>query len=379
MEEGCYPYFQAISGSDAAAEVIIDGRRMIMIGSNNYLGLTHHPKVIEAVMEATVRYGSGCTGSRFLNGTLDIHVELEERLARFMKKEAALTFSTGFQTNLGVIASLVGKDEKIYCDRENHASVIEGCRLSFGETRKFRHGDMDDLERLMSVDGNNNRGKLIVVDGVYSMFGDIVDLPKIVDLSSRYGVRMMVDDAHGIGVLGDHGRGVAEHFGLEEEVDIIMGTFSKSFASMGGFIVGPEPVLHYIKHHSRTHIFSASMSPSNTAAVLAALEIIENEPEHREQLWKNAEKMRRRFQSLGFDTGDSQTPIIPIIVGDQLRTFQFWRELFDRGIFTNAVTSPAVPPEKDLIRTSYMPAHTEDQLNHVLDVFETVGKRMGLI
>ncbi|MBI1850929.1 MAG: aminotransferase class I/II-fold pyridoxal phosphate-dependent enzyme [Planctomycetes bacterium] len=377
MAEQLYPYFHPIA-ENSCSEVSIDGRRLIMIGSNNYLGLTHHPKVKEAARRAIDRYGSGCTGSRFLNGTLDLHEQLEERLAHFMRRESALTFSTGFQTNLGTISTLVGKGEEIFCDRENHASIIDGCRLSFGDIKKFKHNDMEDLERLLSQ-SPTDVGKLVVVDGVFSMCGDIANLPAIAELAKRFGANVLVDEAHSIGVLGDSGRGAVEYFGVEDSIDIVMGTFSKSFASLGGFIAGKREVLHYIKHHARALIFSASIPPASVAAVLAALEILENEPERRKRLWQIARRMKSEFDRMGFDTAGTQTPIIPIVIGDQLKTFQFWKRLFECGIFANPVTTPAVPPNRDLIRTSYMAAHTDEQLDRVLEVFEKLGKEFGLI
>lgn len=378
QEEGWYPYFKAIQ-SGADTEVMIDGKKMIMIGSNNYLGLTQDERVKKSAIEALERFGSGCTGSRFLNGTLSIHEELEERLADFMKREAALIFSTGFQTNQGTISTIVGKDDLILGDRDNHASIVDGCRLAFGKLLKFRHNDMDDLERILSANRNHNGGKLIVTDGVFSMGGDIVKLPRMVQIAEQYGARIMVDDAHSIGVLGENGRGTAEHFGLEDKVDITMGTFSKSFASIGGFIVADAEVIHYIKHSSRALIFSASMPPAATATVIAALDILINEPERRERLWANVKKMRQGFKELGFNTGVSETPIIPIIIGDDETTFAFWKLVFENGIFTNPVISPAVPPGMSLIRTSYMATHTEKELDIVLDIFEKVGKQLGII
>ncbi len=376
MDAGLYPYFRVIESAQEP-EVIVDGRKMIMIGSNNYLGLTNHPKVKEAAIEAIRKYGSGCAGSRFLNGTLDIHVALEEKLARFMRKEASLVFSTGFQTNLGIIASLVGKNEVVLIDKMNHASIIDGCRLSFGEVQKYRHNDMNDLERLLRQ--YNNEAKLIIVDGVFSMEGDIADLPEIVKLAKKYNARVMVDDAHGIGVLGNTGRGTAEHFGLEDEVDLIMGTYSKSLASIGGFVAASKDVVHYIKHFARSLIFSASPPPASVASVSAAISIIEEEPERRERLWRNTRKMLNGFKSLGFNTGPSETPIIPIIVGEDLKAFRLARMLHDRGIFANVAVSPAVPSGKALIRTSYMATHTDEQLDKVLTVFEEVGKELGII
>ena len=376
MSAGIYPFFRVIESAQDP-EVIMNGRRMIMVGSNNYLGLTNHPKVKEASIEAIKKYGSGCAGSRFLNGTLDIHVKLEEKLAHFIRKETALVFSTGFQVNLGVISALVGKDDVIIIDKMDHASIIDGCRLSYGEVKKYRHNDMANLERVLQQ--NAERSKLIIVDGVFSMEGDIVNLPKVVELAKAYGARLMVDDAHGIGVLGKTGRGTAEHFGLEDEVDIIMGTYSKSLASIGGFIAGSEKVVHYIKHFARSLIFSASPPPASVAAVSAAIDIIDNEPERIERLWKNTHKMLQGFKYLGFRIGPSETPIIPVIVGDNETAFKMAMMLQEEGVFANVAVSPAVPEGKALIRTSYMATHTEKQLDRVLSAFEKTGKALGLI
>jgi len=375
--EGWYPYFKAIE-SGADSEVMIDGKKFVMVGSNNYLGLTQDPRVKAAAIKAVEDFGSGCTGSRFLNGTLALHEELERRLAKFMKREAALCFSTGFQTNLGTIATIVGKDDFIFTDRANHASIVDGCRLAFGKMLKFKHNDLNDLERLLKKHPKS-AGKLIVADGVFSMEGDIIDLPRLTGLAAEYGARVMMDDAHSVGVLGKHGRGTGEHFGLEDKVDIVMGTFSKSFASIGGFIVAEAYVIDYIKHHSRALIFSASMPPAATATVLAALDIIEQEPQRLERLWKNARKMKAGFDALGFDTGKSVTPIIPLLIGDDMKTFAFWKMLYDNGIFSNPVITPAVPPGQGRIRTSYMATHTEAELDHVLQVFGRIGREFGLI
>jgi 8-amino-7-oxononanoate synthase len=371
---GIYPYFRAIS-SGQDTEVMVGGKKMIMIGSNNYLGLTSHPKVKEAALEAVKKYGSGCSGSRFLNGTLDIHEELERRLAKFMRKEAAQVFSTGFLTNLGTIATLVTRKDNVITDRSDHASIVDACRLSFGNVIKFKHNDMFDLKRVLSS-YENKTGKLIVIDGVFSMEGDIANLPEIVTLAKQHKARVMVDDAHAIGVLGENGRGTAEHFDLEDEVDIIMGTFSKSFASLGGFIVSSERVINYIKHFSRALIFSASPPPAAVAACLAALDIIESEPERREKLWQITKRMHKEFKALGFNIGNSQTPIN---IGDDIKTFKMWKMLFDEGIFTNPIISPAVSPGSQLLRTSYTATHTDEQLNKVLEIFEKVGKKMGVI
>lgn len=374
---GLYPYFRPIQ-SATGPEVIIDGRKVIMIGSNNYLGLTQHPKVKEAAIRAVEKYGSGCTGSRFLNGTIELHQELEERLARFTGKEAALLFSTGFQTNLGVLSSIVGKDDLILSDRGNHASIVDGCRLSFGKTLKYRHNDMDELERLLQQHAGR-RGILIVTDGVFSMEGDLADLPRIVELKRKYGARLMIDDAHGIGVMGKNGRGTAEHYGVEDDVDLLMGTFSKSFASLGGFIAGAADVLHYIQHTSRELIFSASMPPAAVAVALAALDIIETEPERRATLWRNVRKMKEAFLGLGLDIGNTESSVIPFIVGDDLKVFQTWRMLFDAGVFTNPVVAPAVEPGCGLLRTSYMATHTVEILDRVIEIVSRVARESGLI
>jgi len=377
-EQGYYPYFKAIQ-SGAGSTVMIDGKKFIMIGSNNYLGLTQDPRIKKAAIDAMETFGSGCTGSRFLNGTLSLHEELEEKLAEFMHKEAALVFSTGFQTNQGTISSVVGKRDLIFGDKENHASIVDGCRLSFGKTYKYRHNDPSDLERLLKMYNDHNGGKLIISDGVFSMGGDIVNLPELVKLKKKYGARLMIDDAHSCGVIGKHGRGTGEHFNMEDDVDLVMGTFSKSFASLGGFIAGEKKVIEFIKHTARALIFSASMPPSAVATVSKALDILKSEPERLEMLHNNAEKMRKAYNEMGFNTGSSQTPIIPIIIGDDMKTFGFWKMLYENGIFSNPVISPAVEPGKALIRTSYMATHTEEELNQVLDIFYKVGKQLDLI
>ena len=377
---GIYPYFHPIQ-SAPGDDVIVDGKHCIMVGSNNYLGLVNHPKVKEAAARAAQKYGSGCTGSPLLNGTLDLHLELQERLARFVGAESALVFSTGFQTNLGTISCLVGKNDAVVIDREVHACIVDGCRLSFGKTYKFAHNDMDDLDRVLANIRNNGLrgGILIVVDGVFSMEGDIIDLPGLVNVAEKYDAHVMVDDAHSIGVLGKTGAGTAEHFGLQDRVDITMGTFSKSFAAQGGFVAGKHKVLDYIKHFGRALIFSASITPTSAAAVLAALDIIESEPERRHNLWKNALRMQRELKALGFDIGRSATPIVPIVVGGDLDCFAFWKALFDNGVFTNPVISPAVAPGKAMIRTSYTATHTDAQLDRVLEVVAKVGREKGLI
>jgi len=375
---GIYPYFTVLDDNSEGTEVVIRGRKVIMIGSNNYLGLTTDPRVRQAAIEATRKYGTSCTGSRFLNGTLELHVEAERRLARFVGKEAALVFSTGMQTNLGTISALVDRDDVVIVDKEDHASIYDGCRLALGEMKRFVHNDMASLEKVLQS-CPDSAGKLIAVDGVFSMGGDIAPLPEIAALCKKYGARLMVDDAHSIGVLGDHGRGTANHFGLTDQVDLIMGTFSKSFASLGGFIAGDDVVMHYVQHHARSFMFSASMPAANVAAVLAVLDIMEKEPERIERLWHNSEKMRAGFKALGFDTGQSTTPVIPIMIGDDMKTVFAWNALFKAGVYTNTVLPPAVPPNGSLLRTSYMATHTDEQLDRVLDIFATVGKELGLI
>jgi len=371
-----YPYFHPILLSHNATEVTIEGRRMVMIGSNNYLGLTHHPRVQEAARTAIEEFGTGCSGSRFLNGTLELHVELERRLAAYFRKEAALTFSTGFQTNLGVLSVLAGKNDLVFCDRENHASIFDGARLSFGTIKKYRHNDMDDLDRLLGQ-CDPEAGKLVVTDGVFSMLGDLVNLPRLSAVAKKHGAKVLVDDAHGVGVLGSGGRGTCEHFGLD--VDLITGTFSKSFASLGGFVVGDADVIQYVKHHARALIFSAAITPSSAAAALAALDIMEREPEHRERLRSNVEFMKRGFAKLGFDTNGCESAIIPLRIGDDAATFMAWRTLFDQGVFTNAVVPPAVPQGQSLLRTSYMATHTREQMTRCLEVFARVGRELQIL
>jgi 8-amino-7-oxononanoate synthase len=377
MAMGIYPYFIPLSDTEGT-EVTVDGRRLIMIGSNNYLGLTTHPKVREAAIEAVRKYGTSCTGSRFLNGTLHLHKQLEEELAEFVGKEAALVFSTGYQTNLGTISALVGKGDVVITDKEDHASIIDGCRLAYGGMLRFRHNDMTDLERVLER-CDPDQGKLIVVDGIFSMGGDIAPLPEIIPLCKEYKARLMVDDAHSVGVLGENGRGTAAHFGVTDDVDLIMGTFSKSFASLGGFIAGDEPVIHYIQHHARSLIFSAAMPAASVAACLAALEVMRTEPERPKRVMAIAAKMREGYRAMGYDTGSSETPVIPIMIGDDAATFIMWRALFDSGVYTNAVVPPGVPPNKSLLRTSYMATHTDEQMDRVLFLFQQVGKGAGVI
>ena len=373
---GYYPYFRPLTENEGT-EASFQGHRLIMIGSNNYLGLTTHPKVREAAHEAIRRFGTSCTGSRFLNGTLELHEQLESQLAEWVGKESALVFSTGMQTNLGVISAIVGRGDLVFLDKEDHASIVDGAKLSWGDCKRFKHNDPADLERVLASTAEN-KGKLVVVDGLFSMEGDIAPLPEIIPICKKWGARLMVDDAHATGVLGK-GRGTAAHFGMTADVDLIMSIFSKSFASLGGFVAGDEVVIHYIKHHARSLMFSASIPPANAAAALAALEIMRQEPERIERLNKLAAYMRQEYRRLGFDIGNSVTPVIPIIIGDDMRTLFAWKALFEAGVFVNPVLSPAVPPGRQLLRTSYMATHTDDQLNKVLEIFAVVGKQMGLI
>jgi 8-amino-7-oxononanoate synthase len=373
---GLYPYFLPIENSEGT-EAIFDGRRVLMLGSNNYLGLTTDPRVKQASLEATKTFGTSCTGSRLQNGTLELHLELERRLANFVGKEAALIFSTGYQVNVGVISALVARGDVVVTDKEDHASIIDGAIMALGELKRFAHNDMAHLERvLQKVDEDS--GALVVVDGLYSVGGDLAPLPEMIELCRQYGARLMVDDAHGLGVMGG-GRGTSEHFGVADQVDLIMGTFSKSFASIGGFIAGSEQVIHFIQHHARSLIFSAAPPASNVAAALAALDIMENEPEHVERLWANAERMRGGLNELGFDTGASVTPIIPVIVGEMEDALQAWKALFEAGVYTNAFVPPGVPEGRCLLRTSYMATHTDEQIDRALEIFESTGREIGLI
>jgi len=374
---GIYPYFHPISTAQDS-EVIINGERKIVCCSNNYLGLTLHPKVKQAAIKAIKKYGTSCTGSRFLSGSLDIHDEVEKKFARFIGKESAILFTTGHHVNQGVISALVGRGDVVITDKLDHASIIDGCRLSFGEMARFKHNDMEDLERVLRK--YEDRPKLIVVDGIFSMEGDICDLPEIVRLAKLYNARVMVDDAHSLGVLGKNGKGTAEHFGLEKDVDLIMVTASKSLASIGGFIAGREEIIHYIKHFARSLIFTASLPPAQTAAISASLDIVEDEPERRERLWKITNRMLQGFKDLGFNTRTAQTPIIPIVVGGGLqKIFSFWRALFEEGVFASPVLPPAVPEGEELIRTSYMAIHTDEQLDFILEKFAKVGRQFEVI
>ncbi len=375
---GLFPYFRTIeSGQDPV--VMMNGREMVMLGSNNYLGLTSHPKVKEAAIAAVRKYGAGCAGSRLLNGTLDIHVQLEERLAGFMKKPACVTFSTGFAVNLGVLATVAQKGDTIYLDRQDHACIYDGARLAIGaDVKKFRHNDPSDLRRLLSM-GVRKGGRFLVVDGIFSMEGDIAPIRDYVALCEEWDVGFMVDDAHGIGVLGRHGRGTVEHFGLEDRVDLVMGTFSKSLATVGGFVVGDADVIKYVKHRARSLMFTAAPPPASVAAAMAAVDIIEAEPERRERLWENTRFMLTELRAMGFDCGHSNTPVIPVVVGEDLNAFKTAMRLQDEGVFVNAVVSPATPPGRALIRTSYMATHTREQLARALEAFRKVGREMGLI
>ena len=374
---GLYPYFTPIHESEDTV-VKIDGKTKVMMGSNNYLGLTHHPKVLEAAEKALHKYGSGCTGSRFLNGTLDLHEILEAKLAEFFGKEACLIFSTGYQANLGLVSGLVGRGETVYLDKLDHASIVDGAKLSFGDVVRFNHGDLEGLERkLQREDGS--RGAMIIVDGVFSMEGDIADLPRLVPLAHKYGAAVAVDDAHSVGVLGPTGAGTAEHFGLTQETDLIVGTFSKSLASIGGFVASDEYVIHYLKHHARPLIFTAALPASNTAGVLAALEILRSEPERRVALWENTRRLQEGLRSLCFDIGLTETPIIPVLIGTLENTFLFWRKLFDAGVFTNPVVPPAVPPSQCRLRTSLMATHTADQVDFALEAFAKIGRELGVV
>jgi len=375
-ELGIYPFFIPLDETEGT-EVSVQGRRLIMLGSNNYLGLTTHPEVREAAIRAIRDFGTSCTGSRFLNGTLALHGELERRLAHFVGKEKALVFSTGYQANLGVLSALIGRSDIVICDKEDHASIIDGCRLALGRMARFRHNHPEDLSRVLAACPRGS-GKLVVVDGVFSMGGEIVRLPEIAPICRDHEARLLVDDAHAIGVLG-HGRGTAYHFGMTGDVDLIVGTFSKAFASIGGFVAGDETTVHWIQHLARSLIFSASPPAPNVAAALAALNVMEREPERVDRVNSIAARMRMDLRDLGFDIGDSQTPIIPIFIGDSLDAMRMWRALFDAGVYVNVAIPPAVPPGKALLRTSYMATHTDDQMDQVLKTFVAVGRAQGLI
>jgi 8-amino-7-oxononanoate synthase len=377
MQAGIYPYFREIE-SDQDTVVTINGNKVLMFGSNSYLGLTNHPKVKEAAKAAIDKYGTGCAGSRFLNGTLDIHIQLEEKLARLVNKDAALCYSTGFQVNIGVVSLLAGRHDYLLLDELDHASIIEGSRLSFSKVLKFAHNDMDALECKLKV-CHKDKIKLIVVDGIFSMEGDIIKLPELVELAQKYDASVMVDDAHSLGVLGKNGSGTASHFGLTDKVDLIMGTFSKSFASLGGFIAADKEVINFIKHTSRSLIFSASMTPASTATVLATIEIMENEPERIQHLWDITHYALNGFKSVGFDTGKSETPIIPLFIRDDIKALQLTQMLLEDGIFVNPVVSPAVPKEDCLIRYSLMATHTKEQVEISIEKITKASKKLGIL
>jgi 8-amino-7-oxononanoate synthase len=374
-EKGIYPYFKVLE-SEQAPEVMIEGKKFIMFGSNNYLGLANDPRMKQASKDAIEKFGTGVAGSRFLNGNTTLHTRLENQLAKFKGREAALIYATGYQMNLGVVSALVSKGDMVIVDKLDHASILDGCKLSGAEIKRFKHNDLNDLEKVLSKAGEDI-GKLVVVDGVFSMEGDIAPLPEISKLCKKYKARLIVDDAHATGVMGDNGRGTCEYFGLEHnEVDLIVGTCSKSFASVGGFVVGDKEVIHYIQHMSRSMIFSAGLPPASVAAISKAIEIIESEPERRKRLWENSNYLLESFKNMGCNTGHTKTPIIPILIGDNEKTFTLWRALFDNGIFTNPVVSPAVPPKRTLMRVVVTASHTREQLDRALNVFETFYKKI---
>jgi len=375
MAAGVYPYYIPIEGS-TDTEVMVHGKKLIMVGSNNYLGLTHHPKVMEAAAQATQRYGTGCTGSRLLNGTLDIHEKLESDLAEFVGHEASIIYSTGYQANLGAISALVSRDDVILIDKLDHASIVDGCTMARGETLRFRHNDIADLEAELNVLADKPGGRLVAVDGVFSMEGDIAPIPQLVETCQKYEARLFVDEAHSLGVIGPTGAGAMDHYGMKGKADLIMGTFSKSFACVGGFIAGDEAVIHYLRHHSRSLMFSAAMPPGAVATVAACLDIIKNEPERRTHLMENARYLRDGIRALGYETGPTETPIVPVIIGSLDKTLAFWRLVMDEGIFTNAVVPPAVPPNACRLRTSCTATHTKEQLDQVLDAFRRVGRKL---
>ncbi len=378
MAAGMYPYFKPITEHNCGT-VVVDDREMIITGSNDYLGLTQDPRLGEAAAGTFEGYGTSCTGSRFLTGTLALHEELERRLADFMGAEAVLTFSTGYLGSLSVLSALAGRQDILYFDRENHASLYDGARLSHGTLRKYQHNNLEDLERLLARDADRPGGRLIVTDGVFSMSGHIADLPGIVRLARKYGARVVVDDAHATGVLGKNGRGTAEHFGLADEIDLVIGTFSKSFASVGGFVSGPEAVVKYVKHHARPFIFTAAPPAMQVAVTLRALEIMETEPRHRERVLENAAGLRQGINELGFDTLASRAQIVPVLIGPDELTVAFWRALWDAGIFTTPALPPGVPANRSLIRTSVNSNHTLEQIEHVVEAFAAVGRRLDII
>ena len=376
-EAGLFPYFKPLEATDGTI-VEIEGHRVIMAGSNNYLGLTNDPRTIKAAQDALTKYGTGCTGSRYLNGTLDSHLELEEKLAEFMGKEACVLFSTGYQTNEGSIQTIAGRNDIIFSDKDNHACIVVGTLVSNAKTVRYQHNDMDQLEKLLQR-ADPDSGKIIITDGVFSMSGTLANVPKLVELAQKYNARLYLDDAHAVGVVGDGGRGSASVFGLTDKVDLISGTFSKSFASLGGFLVGDKPVIEFIRHNSPAHIFSASMPPANVATVLKALEILQEEPWRLERLEEIANYMRKELKNLGFNVWNSQSPIIPVVIGEMMDCFRFWKDLFEEGVYANAVVPPAVPRGQSLLRTSYMASHTDEHLNQILEAFRKVGLKHGII
>jgi len=374
---GLYPYFKPLTETDGTV-VVIEGRKVIMAGSNNYLGLTNDIRLIQAAQNAITRYGTGCTGSRYLNGTLDLHLELEDKLAAFMNKEACVLFSTGYQANEGSIQTIAGRNDEIYSDRDNHACIVVGTLCSNAKTIRFAHNDMGQLRKLLEK-SNPDAGKIIVSDGVFSMSGQLANVPELVSIAKEFNARLYLDDAHAIGVIGDGGRGSASVFGLNDEVDLISGTFSKSFASLGGFLVGDKPVIEYIRHSSPAHIFSASMPPANAATVLKALEVLQEEPWRLDRLEQISDYMRKGLKDLGFNVWTSRTPIIPVVIGEMMSCLRFWKDLFEANVYANAVVPPAVPLGQSLIRTSYSATHTDDQLDAILEAFKKVGIKHGII
>lgn len=377
---GLYPYFRPIERNDGT-RAIMNGREIIMAGSNNYLGLLSDPRVREAAEKAIHQYGTGCTGSRFLNGTLDIHIDLEERLARFTGREACVLFSTGYMTNQGVLQAVAGKGDIIFSDKDNHSCIVAGTQVSLADTIRYQHDDMERLEKLLekAQEERPEAGKLLVSDGVFSMSGTIARVPELVELAEKFGTALLLDDAHAIGVIGPGGRGSAAHFGLADRVHLTTGTFSKSFASLGGFCIGDYDVIEYIRHTSATHIFSASMPPANVATVIACLEILEQEPERLERLWEISDYMRKGFREAGLNVWTSQAPIIPVLAGDMRTCFEIWRDLLEEGVFVNAVVPPAVPKGRSVLRTSYMATHTDEELDFILDAFRRIGKKYGIV
>lgn len=379
-KQGLYPYSHPFQENEGPV-VMIGGRKVIMAGSNNYLGLTTHPKVQEAAKKAIEKYGTGCSGSRYLTGTVDLHIELEERLAKFMKKDACLTYSTGFQTALGVISTLVSHGDYVISDRDNHACIVLGTLISKGQTAelvRYKHNDMKNLETVISrlpIDAP----KLIVSDGVFSTSGDILDLPNMIDVAKKYNARVMIDDAHAVGVIGDGGRGTASHFGLDKDVDLVMGTFSKTFASLGGFVVGDKSVINFLRHNSPAYIFSASPTPASVAAAIESLKILEAEPQLVDRLIRNADRVRQGLKRLGFAVHENKTAIVPVIIGDTMKTLLFWKKLFDAGVYANAFVRPGVPPGKEMIRTSYMATHEPEHLDKIVELFGVIGKELGVI